>query len=152
MHFRTKTGVAMLVAAVAALGGASSATAQEIDVAVADPISDCRQVTVGSIIQKLCVTVGTRRVISTSGTVTVAPYVTVSCPSPSVVSCSPVTVGVGRTGWQTNPAGPRPVLRPDGTVYMPAGNQGTFWVGGVPVPINTPTICVGSDSGCPGIV
>lgn len=153
MRRYTKIGLAMLAVGATALGAAPSALAQDDMQVAVDPVKHCQQVTVGSIIQKICVEAGTRKVIDAdlSPSVTVAPYVKVSCPSPSVVSCSPVSVGVNKTGWETNPAGPRPVLIGSG-VYMPAGNQGTLWVGGSPVPVVTPEICFGSDAHCPGVV
>lgn len=153
MHLRTKTGLAMLAAAATALGGATPALAQDDSEAVAvDPVTHCQQVTVGSIIQKVCIDVGTRKVIDAdlSPSVTVAPYLRVWCPSPSIVSCSILSVNVGKTGWETNPAAPRPILI-SGGVRVPAGRQGTLWINGTPSHVNTPEICFGSDPACPGL-
>ena len=150
MRFTSKI-LASAIAVIALGAGASSAIASDSGSATIDPVSDCRQVTVGSIIQKLCVEVGTRKSINTAGTVTVAPYFQVTCPTPSAVSCTPIGASVGTTGFALNPYGPRPQIFPDGSVYMAAGTLGTLYVGGFAEPVNTPEICVGSDAGCPGL-
>lgn len=154
MRFRSKTGLAVLATAATALGGAAPASAQEIKtdqiaMAALDPVTDCRQATVGSVIQKVCVSLGTRKVVSTTGTVTVAPFVSVTCPTPSVIECSPIGRAFGTTGFAANTAGPKPQLIPGGA-YLPAGNLGTLYYNGSSAAINTPELCLGSEAACPG--
>jgi len=153
MHRYTKIGLAVLAAGATALGAAPPALAQDDSEAQAvDPVSYCHQVTVGAIIQKVCIEAGTGKAIDAdlSPSATVAPSVRVWCPSPSVVYCGPISAGVNKTGWETNPAHPMPELIPGG-FYMAEGTHGWLWVGGVPVPVHTPEICSGSDPRCPGL-
>lgn len=72
-----------------------------------------------------------------------------TCPTPSALSCSPITRSFGTTGFAANAAGPKPQIIPGG-VFVPSGNLGTLYANGASVGINTPEICLGEEIYCPG--
>ena len=147
MTVRRKAGL-VLATVVAALGAFVPAASAETDwqIAAVDPAKVCREVFVGGTFQIVCVEAGTNKQVGLGATV--APFLRVSCSG--VLECSGPSVSVGTTGFLANPYYPLPELRPGGTVYHKGGRAGTLYANGASVAVNTPEICVGEPSQCPG--
>ena len=138
-----------VLAALGALGALTPvASAQDITWQFdPDPARLCREVSVGSTFQTLCVEVGQN--LNTRYGASAAPYAQVSCDG--ILHCGLNPVSVGRTGFHYNPFYPLPtVIVGSATVYHPGGEVGTLYADGQTLTVTTPSWCVGDPDDCPG--
>jgi hypothetical protein len=128
------------------LGGALGAAVLFMAPAPAQAAEQCYGAGVGGTDLFLCVDVALN-----AGDTTVAPTVSVRCEG-SYQFCRfihPPQIGVGTTGFVPNPQFPQPCVDPKGpTVRSSGGTIGTFYVNGIPAPVNIPPFVLGNPNGC----
>ena len=138
-----KAILGIALAAVAALGAAPAAQAEESSVAAA-PI--CQAAYVGTqYIASFCFesTFGVQSVATVGGTLRGG-----ACVYDPAICRPPAPVTVGKTGFEPNTRIPAPRVYP-GAVYWPGGTVGTLWVDGTPSYVYAAALCIGNPLYCP---